>query len=215
MCLSIKLLSLLLIGPLGAWAQLVAHSPATSRTLESFIPPQYQELNEGRATGDLNGDGRPDIVLGLGPIAEDTASDTQNLPPRLLLVLFQTPTGYALADSSRQVLLCKSCGGQYDPLNMLAIEKKILVVDQMGGNTGRWSVTSKFRYQQGGFYLIGETKSYNESSRRCPYKALVDSNFLTGAYETATTNQNCKELVKRGHRPPLALRKLAEYEPSL
>ncbi len=203
---------LALAAGLAASAQVapVGGSPAAT-----FIPEGYYELPDGRAAGDLNADGRPDLALVLAPLAEDTVakdSGENDLPPRLLLVLFAQPNGrYRLAAQSRQAVLCKGCGGQYDPFSQLEITKGCVVLSQQGGNSGRWGIINKFRYQQGDFFLIGETYWTSEVGPECPPGTSEDTNLLTGAYEiTTTTAASCTEHKRRGHRKVLPLRRMAD-----
>ncbi len=209
-----KLLFLLLL-PLAARAQ----TPLAGRPARSFIPANYHELPDGRASGDLNRDGRPDLALVLAPTAEDTVAkgdgDSDGLPPRRLLVLLAAPGGgYQLAGQSRRAVLCKGCGGQYDPFEGLSITNGILSLDQMGGGSQRWGITSKFRYQQGSFYLIGETTSRTDPGPECSVGSSEDANYLTGAYETTTTGTNCEETVRRRRLRLRPLCQLASYEPT-
>jgi len=191
--------------------------PATGSTVAYFIPPRYGELADSRAVGDLNHDGRPDLALVLRPLVEDTtAYPDEALPARLLLVLFGTPTGYVLAAQTGRAVLCKGCGGMYgDPFAGLTIEKGILGVAHYGGSNWRWRIDSKFRYQQNGFYLIGETRDYGRNDGDCP--GLVgpagweyrDTNFLTGDYEVWKVSEECQLLAhRRGKNKPAPLRKL-------
>ena len=198
--------------------------PAAGPTPASFIPPGYQRLDDDLTTGDLNGDGRPDVVLALGPKAEDATphDDDNDLPPRLLLVLWRTATGYQLAAQSRQALLCKSCGGAYgDPYAGTEIVKGVLLVHHYGGSSWRWTIDSKFRYQQGGFFLIGETNSDGRPVDQCPnsdYSAgytYHDTNFVTGAYEVVRVSDTCQLLEhRRGRKKVLPLVPLAKYDPA-
>ncbi|MCR5888214.1 hypothetical protein LRS06_10640 [Hymenobacter sp. J193] len=206
-----------------AYAQRLAPTiPASGRTAAAFVPAGYALLPEGRATGDLNQDGRPDVALVLRPLAENRPYyDSETMPGRILLVLFATARGYMLAEQANQVMLCKNCGGQYgDPFAGLTIRKGVLVVNHYGGSSWRWGVSSKFRYQQRGFYLIGETTTLGRSSGDCenvagsPGGEYHDINFVTGAYEVRKISETCQVLVhQRGKRKPAPLRRLANYTP--
>lgn len=212
----------LLLALLAAPAPTAPATPAAGATPASFIPAGYQQLGKELATGDLNGDGRPDVVLALGAVAEDsTEVGGDELPPRLLLVLWRTASGYQLAARSEQALLCKTCGGAYgDPYAGLEIKKGILLVHHYGGSSWRWTIDSRFRYQQGGFFLIGETVSDGHIVDQCPGSdyppgyTYRDTNFLTGTYEAIRVSEACKLLERRrGHQPVRALVPLARYAP--
>jgi hypothetical protein len=220
------LLLLALAAGTAAQAQAV---PASGATPASFIPNHYRQLAEGRATGDLNGDGRPDVVLALAPVAEDKQAQAGDeneraLPPRLLLVLWRTPSGYQLAALARQALLCRGCGGAYgDAFQGLDIAKGVLSIYHYGGSSWRWTVTGKFRYQQGSFYQIGETYNLMQvSAEECPTlpdhrpgDVYRDTNLVTGAYQSVKVSEACKLLEnRRGRQPVRPLRKLSNYKPA-
>jgi len=214
-----KLRCLLLL-PLAISAQ----APAAGQPVVSFIPRGYYVLDEGRATGDLNGDGRPDVALALGPVAEKAAPHAEILPPRRLLVLLAAPGGgYRLAVESRRVVLGKNDGGMMgDPFQGLDIQKGVLSVDHAGGSARRWGTTEKFRFQQGDFYLIGRTRTqFWSMGENCAgpqdYRAgdeLVDENLVTGAFERRRVSDECKVLENRkGRQPVRPLVRLSAYNP--
>ena len=215
------LLLLLLVTALPAHSQ---SAPISKPTPAAFIPRGYRILPDGRATGDLNGDGRTDVALALGPVAEDT-EHSDKLPPRLLLVLWRTAAGgYTLAGTARQALLGKDDGGIYgDPFAGLAIKGGVLSVLHYGGSSWRWSITGKFRWQQGGFYLVGTTNfSMHNTEEPCPNLAgehraednYEDVNLLTGQYERVKVSPECKFLEnKRGRQPVKPLVPLSAYKP--
>lgn len=203
--------------------------PTSAPTPAGFIPNGYRVLPEGRATGDLNADGRPDFVLALAPTATTEAgpapATNDNIPfPRLLVVLWRTATGYELACAARRALLCKECGGAFgDPFAGLAIAKGVLTIQHYGGSSRRWSVTGKFRYQQGDFYQIGETYNLMQANAYdCPAlpdhrpgDVYRDTNLLTGAYESVKVSEECQLLEnRRGHQPVRRLRRLVAYAPA-
>ncbi|MGI4864088.1 MAG: hypothetical protein ACRYFZ_09210 [Janthinobacterium lividum] len=220
--MKIGVLSGLLLAVLAARAQSI---PASGRTPASFIPSGYRLLPEGRITGDLNGDGRPDVVLALRPIIEDIQND-DNTPPRLLLVLWRTATGsYRLATVARRALLCKECGGVHgDPFEGLRIEREVLSIYHYGGSSWRWSLTAKFRFQQNDIYQIGSTYNYTHTiADACPQlrgehrpgDEYHDVNLVTGEFQAVRVSEECQMLENQhGRQPVRPLRKLADYQPA-
>lgn len=217
------LLAILACFPATAQIRAAPRVAAQGRTLAAFIPAGYDTLPGGRALGDLNHDGRPDVALVLQPQAEDRPDyDGETMPGRVLLVLFATAQGYTLAEQASRVMLAKDGGGQYgDPFAGLSIRHGVLTVQHYGGSSWRWHVASKFRYQQGRFYLIGETTILSRTSGDCagvdgsPGGELHDTNFVTGEYEVRKISEACRILLHRkGRRPPGALRPLAGYRPA-
>lgn len=195
---------------------------AAGPTLAAFVPARYDTLPGGRAIGDLNHDGHLDVALVLCPKAESRDDyDSESMPGRVLLVLFGTTRGYTLAAQAGQVLLAKDGGGQYgDPFAGLTIRKGVLAVNHYGGSSWRWSVVSKFRYQQGSFFLIGETTILSRTTGDCesldgsPGGDYQDTNFVTGEYEIRKISETCQVLLHRkGRRTPAALRRLIDYAP--
>ncbi len=215
-----KLLRPLLVLPLAA---ALAQAPATGRPEAAFVPPGYYVLDEGRATGDLNGDGRPDLALVLGAAIEKTAAPDP-YPPRRLRVLLATPGGgYRLAAENRRAVLGKNEGGMMgDPFQGIGIQKGVLALDHYGGSARRWGTTEKFRWQQNDFYLIGHTRMQHWSvGENCPgphgFRAgdeRLDENLLTGAFERYRVSDVCRVLEnRRGRHPVRPLVRLSAYAP--
>lgn len=216
------LLAGLAVFRVAAQTRAAPEAAAQGRPLAAFIPTGYDTLPGGRALGDLNHDGRPDMAVVLHPKAETQPDyDSATMPGRVLLLLFGTAQGYTLGEQAGRVLLGKDEGGQYgDPFAGLSIRQGVLTVSHYGGGSWRWSVASKFRYQQGSFYLIGETTFLTRASGDCesidgsPGGDYHDTNFVTGEYEVRRISEACRVLLhKRGRRPPVALRRLADYAP--
>ncbi|MEO8406700.1 MAG: hypothetical protein ABI480_18955 [Chitinophagaceae bacterium] len=196
--------------------------PKSGTTINAFIPKGYDTLST--TTGDLNKDGLSDAVLALASAKEtnfDPAKDDiDSMPPRLLLILFNTGKGYMLAGKSAGALLCKECGGVFgDPFSSLVIDKNILTINHYGGSSWRWGSHYKFRYQQNDFYLIGRTSYSYWNVERCEklddfagadYK---DENLVTGSYEERKISQEgCKLLVnKKGKQTVKPLIKLNDF----
>lgn len=198
-----------------AQEKVLSHIPLSGVRVQDFIPRGYDTLDGGIAYGDLNKDGRSDIVLALQQHGDDTD------PPRLLIVLLRSDKGYRLAGKSSSALLCKSCGGVYgDPFAALQIRNGILQIDHYGGSAWRWTVTQKFRYQQDGLYLIGTTRDWWWNIEDCngtigdAGRRYKDINWLTGSEEVIERTDDCKLIkhlkLKHKVRPLIRLEAFVE-----
>lgn len=178
--------------------------PSKAKSFKDFIPKGYIILREGFVKGDLNKDGLVDVVMVVSNTDDSIGSDD-----RPLIVLFKTETGYEFASSSKKAVLCEGCGGVFgDPFAGLAIKKGILYINHYGGNSRRWTIEQKFRFQNNGFYLIGSTTDWfwimgdcnggvGDAGRR--YK---DVNWVTGDEEVIERDDDCKLLkhIKRKNK---------------
>ncbi|MDX2061323.1 MAG: hypothetical protein SFV24_26150 [Gemmatimonadales bacterium] len=196
-------LALLLMGlPLPLAAQ-VDRVPETGPTPGAFIPAGYLLLKEVR--GHLNGDERGDVVLIVGDRRERIDSIVDDLPPRLLLVLHGTATGFRLAVASATAVFGKLEGGSFgDPLDDLALERNVIVLSHLGGSAWRWRYVHRFRFQQGDYRLIGRTETSFFTGRRCDrlreFRPTThqDDNYNTGRrYRYEVPEDRC---VKRERR---------------
>jgi len=188
----------------------------TGRSFKDFIPPGCDTL--GMATGDLNKDGKEDIVLAIYDTAENTNMDAA----RLLVVLFKTDEGYMLKAKSDQLLLCKGCGGVFgDPfaLGGISISKGVLSVSHYGGSAWRWSYIMKFRYQNNDLYLIGKTDySYWDVKHCDKYDEFAgtefeETNFVTGDHVLKKISENCRMLANKKNKVKVKpLVKLVNYK---
>jgi hypothetical protein len=187
-----------------------------------FIPAGYDTLQAVK--GDLNKDGIDDLAMVVYPKWEDDSDwlekDVDSLPKRLLIILFGTSNGYVKVAESEKAILCKSCGGIFgDPFAGIAINKNVLQIDHYGGSNWRWAYTHKFRYQDSGFFLIGQTTNSYWSVKHCDkLKEMAgtdyeDINFITGQYERKRISEDCKLLEnKKGKDKGAPLMPLSKFE---
>jgi hypothetical protein len=191
-------------------------------SLISFIPKDYDILYGGIAKGDLNKDSMEDIVFALYNKMGKESIDSINIdsiPPRLLIVLFGTETGYTKVAETANAILCKNCGGIFgDPFAGISINKNILEIYHYGGSNWKWSYTHKFRFQNGQFYLIGQATSSFWSIKHCDKLNEMagldyeDINFITGQFERKRISKDCKLLEnKKGKREVKPLISLTEF----
>ena len=202
-CLAIAIL----VNTVSAKAQkeVLSNIPLSGKTPEVFIPKGYEMMDEGRAEGDLNKDGRADIVLALrNPQTERLNSDSK----RLLIVLLKTIDGYRLAGKSLKVLLCHECGGVHgDPFAAVAVTNGVLTVDHYGGSSWKWTTTEKFRFQNDHLYRIGTTTDYYWSLEDCNGKGIgdagrryKDTNWITGQEDIIERTDDCKLIKNIKHK---------------
>ena len=196
-----------------------------SQDFRSFIPNDYDTLDDGVARGDLNKDGIEDIVIVVGSKWEqdenwsEKASDS-NVAPRLLMILFGTDSGYVQIAKNDKAILCKDCGGIFgDPFAGIEINKNVLSINHYGGSNWRWGYTHKFRFQDKDFFLIGQTKYSFLAVENCEKlndfagTKYEDINFVTGKYEMKKISEDCKLLEnKKGKRKIEQLISLSNFE---
>jgi len=196
-----------------------------SQDFRSFIPNDYDTLDDGVARGDLNKDGIEDIVIVVGSKWEqdenwsEKASDS-NVVPRLLIILFGTDSGYVQIAKNDKAILCKDCGGIFgDPFAGIEINKNVLSINHYGGSNWRWGYTHKFRFQDKDFFLIGQIKYSFLAVENCEKlndfagTKYEDINFVTGQYEMKEISEDCKLLEnKKGKRKIEQLISLSNFE---
>ena len=113
---------------------------AVSLDVEPFVEKNTTALAIER--GDLNRDGREDVVLVLEP--EDPEQ------PRPLLILVRAADGsLKLAKRSAKAVFCRNCGGMMgDPFQGVTLEKGRFTVQHYGGSAWRWSSSFTFAWSK-------------------------------------------------------------------
>lgn len=210
---------------------LITHSP--SAITESTASEKLEEINHNetgidaiipygwkilekvkgefvKAEGDLNRDGIPDIVA----VIEKTINETEEAPPRALLIAFGTNNGsYLLSIIADNVMLKADEGGVWgDPFEDLSIDRGSVLVSDYGGSNWRWYNKYRFRYQDEDWYLIGATMGeYFTGTHTRENADEEDYNLLTGDYIIRTTNDNGEVTIKKGNRGRKELIKLKDF----
>jgi hypothetical protein len=139
---------------------------------EAFVPG-WQVL--ARATGDLDGDGRPDAALALEEPERESLS-----PARCLLIALRDRGGrYRLAGRDDRAIMRADEGGMFgDPFEGVSIERGAVVVRHHGGSNWRWVYVDRFALREERWRWIGETcTSYFTGDAS---SATRDTNLATG-----------------------------------
>lgn len=190
------------------------------RRVADFVPPGWMVLDS--AYGDLNKDGIKDAAIVIqhkdSVLLVDSLEDTVLTQPRILLLFFKkaADNSYELVEQSNSFILKHESVmpdddlRQWrpimdDPYQDIAIANSVLKVSfRIFYSMGSWNVTGveyKFRYQQGGFALIGA--DYSSYHRGTMDSEDYTFNFLTKKKTVAKGN-----LGKSGTRQswkPLAI----------
>lgn len=121
------------------------NSPKDS--LKQFIPLYYTLLDS--AVGDLNKDKRPDVILVLKKVGEDTSSDVIAHPEKrpLLILIRNAKQQLVLTKSNPNTVYCFDCGGiMGDPYVGVSISDGSFTVEHYGGSAWRWTRSLTYRY---------------------------------------------------------------------
>lgn len=123
-------------------------------TPEDIVPNGWEILAQD--SGDLNNDDADDAVLILTHSNyEPDGPDTR----RLLILLLRDGDHYQVSTVSGRAVLSRFSGGVYgDPYESLKIERGTFYVSHYGGSAMRWGMKHRYRYQDGGWFLIGHTE---------------------------------------------------------
>jgi hypothetical protein len=153
--------------------------PATGTQASDFVPAGWKI--ESEAKGDVNADGRADIVL---TVQEEKAMEGKQRGRALIVITAQRDGSWKNAAVADRLLQCADCGSGMAELDVKS-EKGIINVFQAQGNnaSSMSNETYRFRYEPatGRFRLTGA--DYVESGG--PDKVFQEStNFLTGVRKT-------------------------------
>ncbi len=136
--------------------------------VHKLIPAGWVEAQ--KIVGHLDDNGLEDLVLVLKK-AESArlGKDEQADAKRMLLLLGQdNPGKYHVILQAAEVLLCSMCGGMMgDPLQSIEIKNKVIIISHYGGSRDRWGMVHRYRFQNGDWYLIGATYSYDDNLKMC------------------------------------------------
>ena len=146
---------------------------------KEFVPKGYTLFQQYK--GDLNKDGKPDVVLMIKGTEESKWVDDEyrgrlDRNRRGLIILFKRDGGYELIAENDECFSSENEDGgvYYAPELSLEINKNRLIISYLHGRYGYWSYI--FRYQNNDFELIG----YDGYSSRGPVTLrILEVNFST------------------------------------
>ncbi|WP_090105716.1 hypothetical protein [Chitinophaga sp. CF118] len=153
--------------------------------------------------GDLNKDGLEDVVIVFQP---KKALQHQRNTTRELRILFKQQDGnYLLAATSSHAAMPEGDGNIF--FSGTEIKNGILIVEH---EFLRGGCTYKYRYQNGGFYLIGASSITGDPT----YSKTFDYNLSTGRYVSEYTNDDddTKSVKKEGVHKLNTLPKIENFE---
>lgn len=160
--------------------------------LGDFVPKGWKVADQ--VSGDLNGDGVPDIVATLveEKPTDDQSNDDYGLKQAFIVLLGAENGKFTLKGGNDKLLQCKGCGGVKE-IDDISIRKGVIIVFQMSGSREYSSSTWRFRYDPKArrFVLIG--LDTEEGDNATGEKTVESSNYLTGVKtiqkgnKTATT----------------------------
>lgn len=169
----------------------VSAVPSEGPSEGSFVAQGWRI--EATHNGDLNGDGRADVVLQLiENLPTETKEGTLNERYRALVILFRRRDGsFERAGVANRLLYCSTCAGVLgDPEGgniSVEIKNGVLNVSQLSGSREATDHTWRFRYDArlGRFVLIGEEVEHYD--RAVGGGTSTSTNYLTGLRVTRKT----------------------------
>lgn len=157
--------------------------PLQGSSSKDFVPAGWALEREWK--GDLNGDGRPDDLLGLLKDEAKGADGDSTDRERALVVLIAGEDGkWKRVGVGNQVFQCYGCGGMLNGSDMglpdVAIDKGVVVIEQDGGSRYAGRTTLRFRYdpESRRMRLIGA--DWSEQDRMTGKYTEASTNYLTG-----------------------------------
>lgn len=183
--------------------------PKYAATANGFVPHGW--TLEIKKSGDLNRDGRPDLLLVLREnnpknlIESYWGMSPLDTNPRILAVAFAKNGGYILAMQNHTVIARHVEPNLSDVMEsgeVSVVRGNLRVTVGVFANAGSWMMgptTYTFRYQHGSFELIGYDQSLIDRSSPNDIDE-VSINYLTGRIKRTTGDDNQKKV--RWKKPP-------------
>jgi len=146
----------LLVALLAGLAPVAAPAQESRTLATASLPPELRPFVLPRTKaivverGDLNGDGRIDVVLVLELQKERPGDEDIEAGQRPILILARQANGtLALAARNDTAAYCSRCGGMMgDPFVGVEVGAKTLTVANYGGSSWRWSAEYRFDYSR-------------------------------------------------------------------
>jgi len=126
----------------------------SSQTKTSLIPPTYKMLDS--LILDYNNDNVQDFIMVLESSSQDSLEEEY---PRILIVLQGLDSfNYIKKSFNDSLLLCKNCGGFFDPYEGISFKQDTLLISQWGGSAWRWGVEYACVYNKSDndWYIVKE-----------------------------------------------------------
>jgi len=138
------------------FAMLVLPTAALAQDDVVNVPDEVKPfVDKGRVpvaleTGDLNADGRKDLILVISDVVPEKDPYEEGAGERSVLILVREASGsLTMAARNNLVAMCKNCGGVYgDPFAGVAIRGTRFTVSNYGGSNSRWSYDYTFDYSR-------------------------------------------------------------------
>jgi len=148
------------------------------------VPVGYNILDQKE--GDLNKDGVAEKVIVL-----NTNDSTDFGTIREIQIYKKSGNRWEILASSKNAIGKSQDGGMMgDPFEDIEIKDGVLIINQSGGSSWKWSKTDKYRFQNGIFKLIGYTNIYGKP---CEYFENIDFNLLTGMLIYKKEYEDCDQ----------------------
>ena len=180
------------------------HVPEVVNAAADFVPPGWRLEKEMLREEDLNGDGRPDAALVLTHGGNGPSVDAQFSKHVLVLALRGSDGKLHRSIVSDAAVLDGDEGGVFgDPFDGLMIERGAVVISHYGGSRDRWSYTHRYRYQNGGWMLIGLTLGSLDTLDPEHFNEQ-DINLSTGLVNGGEKGESVTEDGKKARNPKIS-----------
>ena len=100
--------------------------------------------------GDLNADGRPDMILVTSEIVPENAEWEEGAGERSVIILVrESDRSLRMAARNDIIVYCRNCGGVFgDPFAGVEVKGSSFTVNNYGGSNDRWSYSYTFAYSR-------------------------------------------------------------------